>query len=356
MSRILLAGGGTAGHVNPLLALADVLKVSGHATFALGTSEGIESRLVPNSGIDFFTIPKLPFPRRTSRHILCFPFKFFSSVKLVRSILIEHKIQVVVGFGGYVAAPAYAAAISLNIPYVVHESNARPGLANLLAAHFAKCVGISVIGALPCGKLVGTPIRRDLTAAASFDPVLAKEKLGLDPVRKLLLVFGGSQGSAKINMHMRAALPRVLKLCDEKNYLWQVLHITGYGNSIDVNMPHYSSVRYMDSMGYALSAADLVVSRAGSSTVAELCTFGIPAIYIPYPFGNGEQRRNVSHMESAARIIQENDLSQIRLEDELLELMTDDERREAMSIAAKRFAICNAAQNTASLIELALSS
>jgi UDP-N-acetylglucosamine--N-acetylmuramyl-(pentapeptide) pyrophosphoryl-undecaprenol N-acetylglucosamine transferase len=269
----LLAGGGTAGHVNPLLAVADRLRERHPESevLVLGTAEGLESRLVPARGYELLTIAKVPFPRRPNRAAFAFPSRFRGSIADVRRIIDERGVDVVVGFGGYVSTPAYLAARRARVPIVIHEANARPGLANRLGARWAAKLGIAFSGT-----------RGALRAeAARF--------FRLDADRPVLLTTGGSLGARRINRTMVESAGVITATG------WQVLHITG--GTADVSDPGvdgYVMVEYADRMDLALALADAAVSRAGAATVSELAALGIPAIYVPYPVGNGEQRFNAA--------------------------------------------------------------
>jgi len=225
VTRFLLAGGGTAGHVNPLLATADELRArhSGDEVLVLGTAEGLEARLVPLRGYELSTIPRLPFPRRVNRAALRFPTAFRSTVDGIVRTIRERRIDAVVGFGGYAAAPAYLAARRARVPFVVHEANARPGLANRLGARATPWVGVAFEGTpLPHAEIVGMPLRREiaqLDREASRPEAMAA--LGLEPGRPTLLVTGGSLGARRINATIHAAAAGIVATG------FQILHITG---------------------------------------------------------------------------------------------------------------------------------
>ncbi|MFM6939900.1 MAG: UDP-N-acetylglucosamine--N-acetylmuramyl-(pentapeptide) pyrophosphoryl-undecaprenol N-acetylglucosamine transferase, partial [Rhodoluna sp.] len=209
MTNYLLAGGGTAGHVNPLLSLADAI-IEANPTdkvWALGTKEGLESELVPKRGYALLTVDRLPFPRKLSGYALKFPLKFWNSVRQAKAYLKENKIDVVVGFGGYASAPAYLAAKSLGIPSVVHEANALPGWANKLGAKSAKAVGVTFKSTpLPGATEVGMPLRQEIEALLEgSDKESARLAFGLDPDTVTLLVTGGSLGAKRINETIEAS-------------------------------------------------------------------------------------------------------------------------------------------------------
>lgn len=286
-----MAGGGTAGHVNPLLATADRLRERDPdaQVVVLGTAEGLESRLVPERGYELVTVPRLPFPRRLTREALRFPARWRETVAAARAHLVAYKVDVVVGFGGYASAPAYLAARSLGIPIVIHEQNARPGLANRWGARFARAVGVTFAGTrLPHAQLVGMPLRREIESLdRAATRASARAALGLDERLPMLLVTGGSTGARRLNETVATAVAAIL------GSGWQVLHITGSRSPVtDPHLSGYHLLEYCDRMDLALAACDLAVSRAGATTVSELAALGIPAIFVPYAVGNGEQVLN----------------------------------------------------------------
>lgn len=291
MTTYLFAGGGTAGHVNPLLATADRLREreSDAEVLVLGTAEGLEARLVPERGYELVTVPRLPFPRRPGRDALHFPGRWRAAVARTRSILRDRGVDVVVGFGGYASAPAYAAARGERLPIAVHEQNARPGMANRLATLWTRHVGVTFPDTpLRHARIVGLPLRAEIERldrpAARAEAVRV---FGLDPVRPLLLVTGGSTGARRLNESVAASIAALLGTG------WQVLHVTGSRSPVaDPGLTGYHILEYCDRMDLVLAAADLAVSRAGAATVCELAAVGVPAVFVPYPVGNGEQALN----------------------------------------------------------------
>jgi UDP-N-acetylglucosamine--N-acetylmuramyl-(pentapeptide) pyrophosphoryl-undecaprenol N-acetylglucosamine transferase len=302
MTTYLLAGGGTAGHVNPLLAVADRLRERDPSAIVLvlGTKEGLEARLVPDRGYELLTIERLPFPRRPGRAALSFPRRFRRAVAATRTYITERGVDVVVGFGGYAAAPAYRAARALKIPVVIHEANARPGLANRLGARAARHVGtVFSETRLPHATLVGMPLRREierLDRAASRDDAI--RFFGLDPAKPALLVTGGSTGARSINRTVFDSIDAILAAG------WQVLHIAGNGSELpESTTPGYLILKYCDRMELALAAAELAIARSGAVTLSEFAAVGLPAVFIPYPVGNGEQRLNAADAVGAGGAI-----------------------------------------------------
>lgn len=291
MTVYLMAGGGTAGHVNPLLGTADRLRERepDAEVLVLGTAEGLEARLVPARGYELVTIPRLPFPRRPNADAVRFPGRWKASVERTREILRERGVDAVVGFGGYAAAPAYTAAHREQLPLVIHEANARPGIANRLGARYTPYVGtVFPATRIRHGRVVGLPLRREIE---HLDRFAARPEafalLELDARRPTLLVTGGSLGARRLNEGISQGIEAVL------GSGWQVLHITGDRAPVsDPGLPGYRILEYCDRMDLALAAADLAVSRAGSATVSELAALGIPAVFVPYAVGNGEQALN----------------------------------------------------------------
>ncbi len=329
---IVLAGGGTAGHIEPMLALADALRrrADGGAELritCLGTARGMETRLVPARGYDLRLIPPVPLPRKPTLDLVRVPGRVWRAVAETRALLDELAADVVVGFGGYVALPAYLAARRAGVPIVVHEQNALPGLANRVGARLAARVAVTVPGTpLHKAEHVGMPLR---TAISSLDRAaqrpVARAEFGLDADRPTLLVFGGSQGAQSLN---RAAVAAADALTDAGI---QVLHARG-PKTTHVTVPErpagrapYVVVDYLERMDLAYAAADLALCRAGAVTVAELSAVGLPAAFVPLPIGNGEQRRNALPVVEAGGglLVEDADLSEEWIEARLVPILTD---------------------------------
>lgn len=336
MTTYLLAGGGTAGHVNPLLALADLIRASEPEAdvIVLGTREGLEARLVPERGYELSVIPRLPFPRRPNLAALKFPTRFARAVREVRKLIRGRGVDVVVGFGGYASAPAYRAGKAEGVPVVIHEANAKPGLANKLGARSTPYVGVTFEGTPIRGaRVTGMPLRPEV---ASLDRVAlrvsARERFGLEPARRTLLVTGGSLGARAINRGVSASAEALTAAGV------QVLHVWGGLTEIeDPGVPGYSVIPYCDRMDLAFAACDLVVSRAGSTTVSEIAGLGIPAVFVPYSHGNGEQRFNAAGVVSAggALLVEDGELTPAWVRDTLIPLLGDGARLAAMSEQAR---------------------
>ena len=289
--HIVLAGGGTAGHIEPALNTADAIRARscGDSLSILGTERGLETTLVPARGYELTLIPPTPLPRRLNKDLLTLPFRLRKAIKLVEEHLNQKHADVVVGFGGYVAIPAYLAANRLGVPIVVHEANARPGLANRIGARFAHSVVDTVKGSMSGAVTLGLPLRHAIRSLdRTAGRAAALEVWGLDPNKKTILVYGGSQGARRLNQVINAAASQLTAQG------FQILHSVGKANSDQLvsNVEGYKTVPYIDKMEFAYAIADVALTRAGAMTVAELTAVGIPALYVPLPIGNGEQRLN----------------------------------------------------------------
>ncbi|HWB66898.1 MAG TPA: undecaprenyldiphospho-muramoylpentapeptide beta-N-acetylglucosaminyltransferase [Mycobacteriales bacterium] len=355
--RVLLAGGGTAGHVEPALATAAALqRMRGDVEIVmLGTERGLETRLVPAQGYELALIPPVPLPRRVGADLAAVPWRLRRAVAAARAVQDRVQPAVVLGFGGYVALPAYLAA-RRRIPIVVHEANGRPGLANRVGARLAARVAVASPGIrLPGAVPVGMPLRR---AIAVLDRpaarAAARRRWGLREDGPVLLVFGGSQGARRLNQAAVAAAPRL------RDAGIEVLHATGSANHEEVTAglaevgvgDGWVTAPYIEDMAAAYAAADLAVCRAGAMTVAELTAVGLPAVYVPLPIGNGEQRLNAAPVVAAGGGVMVDDaqLSSDRLAAEVLPLLSDPAATAGMSAAAAAFGRRDADEALARLV------
>lgn len=340
MTNFLLTGGGTAGHVNPLLSLADYISKEqpNSKILALGTREGLENDLVPARGYELLLISKLPFPRQISGYALKFPFEFMNAVRNARQIIRENSIDVVVGFGGYASAPAYVAARAEKIKLVIHEANVLPGMANKLGAKFADLVAVAFADTpLRNAVHVGMPLRKEIEEACrKRDIAKSRKHFGLDPDMFTLLVTGGSLGAKAINDTIESSRD-ILRAAGV-----QILHIVGGKSELEpLKQKSYLRIKYCDRMDLALSASDFAVSRAGATTVAELSAMGIPALYLPYSVGNGEQAQNLKSIINAGAGITCADSAFTRdfVAQELVPLISNSRRLKQMSAAASKLGI-----------------
>jgi UDP-N-acetylglucosamine--N-acetylmuramyl-(pentapeptide) pyrophosphoryl-undecaprenol N-acetylglucosamine transferase len=367
IGSVVLAGGGTAGHVNPLLAVADELREREPSLVvtALGVAGGLEDDLVPARGYPLRHVPRVPLPRRPSAEWVNLPGRLKSAVDAAGAVIDETGARVVVGFGGYVSTPAYLAARRRDIPVVIHEQNARPGLANRLGARWAARVGVTFAGtALKDGVVTGLPLRREiaqLVAARGVDASAARAdaaaRLGLDPRARTLVVTGGSLGAQSLNEAVSGAAGALL------DGGVQVLHLTGKGKDADVRAAaagavaarpgaRYDVREYLAEMQLALAVADLVVCRAGAGTVSELAALGIPAVYVPLPVGNGEQRLNAGPVVAAGGglLVDDAQLTADWVAQQVPALLGDADRLGAMADAAAGAGVRDGAARVADLV------
>ena len=362
---VVLAGGGTAGHVNPLLAVADELKAWFPAIQirVLGTATGLEADLVPDRGYELCEIPRVPLPRRPSLDLLKLPFRLRAAIKAAADVISQPGVDAVVGFGGYVSTPAYLAARRAQVPIVVHEQNARPGLANRLGARFAAQVGVAfATPKLPHAVRVGLPLRKEIAALANTDRATARQQsaaeLGLDPALPTLLVTGGSSGALSLNAAVAAAAGVLLDAGV------QVLHLTGKGKDGPVRCAlagipgaeRYHIREYLPQMHHAFAVADLVVTRAGAGMVCELAALGLPAILVPLPVGNGEQRLNAVDLEESGGgiVVADAKFTHRWVVANIGSLLNDRERLTTMSAAARSCAVTDAAAQVVGLVDQAV--
>ncbi|MDQ3579738.1 MAG: undecaprenyldiphospho-muramoylpentapeptide beta-N-acetylglucosaminyltransferase [Actinomycetota bacterium] len=334
---VVIAGGGTAGHIEPALALADaVMRLRPDArVVALGTERGLERTIVPARGYQLEMIPPVPMPRKPNVDLLKLPLKVRAAVKTTRDLLDRVGADVVVGFGGYVALPAYLAARG-RVPIVVHDSNARAGLANKVGARFADRVAVAVPDTgLPGAEVIGIPLREsiiNLDRAALR--VEARRFFGLHPTAPTLLVFGGSQGARSINTAVSGAARELAEAGIG------VLHAHGPKNTLVVQevpgAPRYVSVPYLERMDLAYAAADVALCRCGAMTVAEVSAVGLPAVYVPLPHGNGEQALNAAPVvhQGGAHLVPDEHLTPAKVVELVVQMLTNPAALAAMGVAA----------------------
>ncbi|MFW0787086.1 undecaprenyldiphospho-muramoylpentapeptide beta-N-acetylglucosaminyltransferase [Gordonia sp. CPCC 206044] len=339
---VVVAGGGTAGHIEPALAVADaVTRLDPDARVtALGTTRGLETDLVPERGYPLELIPPVPLPRKPGLELAKTPARLLHAVSATRSVLSSVGADVVIGFGGYVSLPAYVAAQThlrgrRRLPIVIHEANASAGIANKVGARVADRVMAAVAGSGLDAEVVGIPVR-GVIAELDRDALRAKARhyFGLDEEAPTLLVFGGSQGARRLNDAVAGAAGALGAAGIG------VLHAYGPKNSIDPRSPEgappYRGVGYLKRMDLAYAAADLVICRSGAMTVAEVSATGLPAVYVPLPHGNGEQRLNALPVVEAGGglLVDDADLTVDWVSREVPALLGDPDRLAAMSAAA----------------------
>lgn len=373
MADILLVGGGTAGHVLPAVATAGALRrLRPDLTVAFaGLSGSLEERIVAGAGATFHTIEAVPLPRRPSRALLRVAPRLLRSLRSARELLAREQVRVVVTFGGYVALPVSLAARN-RIPLVLHEQNSRPGLANRLASRAADHVAVTFASSADQLRargrvhVTGNPVQerlRDLDVVARRHD--ARLRLGLDPVRPVLLAFGGSQGARSINRAMTGALDawRALGLQvvhvtgrqdhEEASSRWRDVGVDPLAGIDDAAAPVVRVLPYLDDMADAYAAADLVVGRAGATTIAELTVLGIPSVLVPYPHATAQhQQANAEALRraGAASVIDDAALSPDTLATAVGAIVGDAGRAGAMSLAARAWGRPEAAEAVALLV------
>jgi len=346
--RVVLAGGGSAGHIEPALALADALREADKAieVTLLGTPRGLESRLVPLRGYPLELIPAVPLPRSMTPQLIAVPARLASAAHAAGKVLDKTQADVLVGFGGYASTPAYLAARRHGVPIVVHEANPSAGLANRIGAHLTTYVFTGHPDTkLRNSKYLGLPIRRqiaDLDRFALGDK--ARAHFGLRPDLPVLLVFGGSQGAKSLNRALGGAIGAI------RDAGVQVLHVTGPKNLGDAQASDgplssgtatssavpYVALPYVDRMDLAYAAADFALCRAGAMTCAELTAVGLPAAYVPLPIGNGEQRLNALPIATrgGGLLVEDAELTADWIVNILLPVLTNIDQVAGMSEAA----------------------
>lgn len=340
---VLVVGGGTAGHIEPALAVGEAvttLDPRARVT-AVGTPRGLETEIVPKRGVPLELVDPVPLPRRINGDLFRLPGRLLRAIRGARAVLARTEADVVVGFGGYACVPVYLAAGPLagrgrKVPVVVHEANARAGIANKLGARFAVATLAAVTGSGLDARVVGNPVKR---AVATLDRSAlrdeARRTFGLDPAAPTILVVGGSQGARSLNSAMSGVAEEFSRAGVA------VLHAVGPKNVDDAPVVSgggapYVTVPYLDRMDLAYAAADLIVCRSGAITVAEVSAVGLPAVFVPLPHGNGEQALNARDLVAggAAMMVDDADLNADYLRTQVLPLALDRGRLETMSAAA----------------------
>jgi UDP-N-acetylglucosamine--N-acetylmuramyl-(pentapeptide) pyrophosphoryl-undecaprenol N-acetylglucosamine transferase len=361
--KVIISGGGTAGHLYPGLALAETLRSTEEAADILfvGTKKGLESKVIPESGYAFKAIEVLGFKRKLSISSIKAFFCLISGV--IRSLLIvnEFKPDVVVGLGGYVCVPVVAVSAFKKIPVLIHEQNAVPGLANRLLSRKADVVAVSFSSSEDFFShakkvvLTGNPVRAEILNSKKSE----YGKFDLDPARKTLFIFGGSRGAERINQAAIDAYP----LFKGEDSL-QIIHSTGKMNfgRVTAEMDRirscddklvYRCYPYLDQIGLAYSVSDLVVCRAGATTLAEITALGKAAILVPYPYATEDhQKKNGEILEKAgaAKLISDDELDGPRLFQEVTKVMFDSKLLKKMGEASQGLSCPDAAKRMLNLV------
>lgn len=366
---VLVAGGGTAGHVFPALAVAQALEelAPDLRPLFVGTRDRLEGRLVPAAGHELHHVDVLPLPRRPTLALLRVPGALRRAIKDVERLSVERDVVGAVTFGGYVSLPVAWAMARRHLPLVIHEQNAIPGLSNRLAARWADRIAVSFPGSVHRFRqqehvaITGNPVRTellDVDRAAMRDE--ARAHFRLNPDLPTLLVFGGSQGSRTINHAVAGSLPH----WQEPDRI-QILHSSGrklYDETAKLlertrnevgRGPKIRLVDFIDEMDLAFAAADVVVSRAGATSIAELTVLGLPALLVPYPYATADhQLHNARALEAVGggRVVEDDDLDGESLVAAVEPWLVDPEAGARTAAAARAFGRPDAARNVARLL------
>jgi UDP-N-acetylglucosamine--N-acetylmuramyl-(pentapeptide) pyrophosphoryl-undecaprenol N-acetylglucosamine transferase len=364
---VLVAGGGTAGHVFPAIAVARQLTelAPDVEPVFVGVPDRLEARLVPGAGFELHHIDAVSVPRRPSPRLLRVPGALRAGVRSCVELARETSAVGAITFGGYVSFPLDRAAWRLQLPLVVHEQNSVPGLTNRLAARWADRIAVTFPGSAHRFRhpercvVTGNPVREDVLALdREAGRRAARERFGLHPDRPTLLVFGGSQGARSINQAIVAAHQRwsgtdlqILHAAGSHDYpeaarRWEQARATGPGPTVKL-------VDFIESMSDAYAAADVVVCRAGATSIAELTVLGIPSVLVPYPHATADhQTENARALERAggAVVVEDAALDGASLVAAAEPLLLDAERHRAIATAAAAFGRPDAAANVARLL------
>ena len=355
--KILLAGGGTAGHIEPALAVARSLrKIDPNCELLfLGSKEGLETQIIPAAGFQLFLIPKVRVPRKLTPALLIAPLQLIKAISQTMQAL--SGADAAIGFGGYISAPLYIAAKIKKVPFLIHEQNAKPGIANRLGAYLTPHVALSYrvkSGALKKGILTGVPLRQDVLIAlqeASKDWAAARlqakarvaAKFQMDSQLPMVFIFGGSQGSQAIN----SVIAESRTIFVQEKY--SVIHGVGRNNPLPSRDSSYLALDYITEMADLYLASDIVIARSGAVTCAEVGALARFALFIPLPIGNGEQALNAAPLVAGGRamLVKQSDFSAVWIKANLGALL---EQSHMAPIAGDDKAI-DAADRLASMIE-----
>lgn len=365
--NIAIAAGGTAGHINPALALAEELRDRGHAVTFYGRPSKLEGTLVPQAGFELVDVEVTGFDRSRPWTAVSSLARVWAAKRaLSRRFRQQGAPEVAIGFGAYVEVPLLGLCKERRIPYLIHEQNSVPGLANkMMAAHAVRvCISVPAAEKVFAREgdpdhvvLTGNPVRRSVIEG---DRARGREALGVPADATLLLVFGGSLGARTLNEGMAHLKGRLLSIEGLR-----VVQSTGKGGydeaASELALSPDEAARwdlrpYIDNMGDVLAAADLVVSRAGASSIAEIAAVGVPSVLVPYPFATADhQTTNAAFLvdAGAAVLFRDEEVAQDAFGDELCALLCNPARRARMRAAAMRLGQDSAASALADQVESA---
>jgi UDP-N-acetylglucosamine--N-acetylmuramyl-(pentapeptide) pyrophosphoryl-undecaprenol N-acetylglucosamine transferase len=356
--RVVLAGGGTAGHVNPAIAVARAL--TGDDVSFVGTDRGVEASLVPEAGYELDNIRVVGFDRARPLSFPATAARAVGAIRGARRILKAARPDVVVGMGGYVSLPVSLAARSVGVPVVLHEQNIVLGLAHKVCKPFAARVGVSFDETLAevgrKGVVVGNPVVPEIAIAdRDSERKRGLERFELDPARRTLLVFGGSLGAQTINQ----GTVELARVWSDRSDI-QIVHILGRRHQpLDAAREGsliYRALPYVDRMIEAYAVADLALCRGGATTIAELTVSGVPSVIVPYPHHRDRQQErqgNVLARAGAAVLIPDGEVDAARLATECGDLLSDGDRLDAMRTSALGLGRPEAAERMAAVVRAA---
>ncbi|MDW3218513.1 MAG: undecaprenyldiphospho-muramoylpentapeptide beta-N-acetylglucosaminyltransferase [Acidimicrobiales bacterium] len=359
----VIAGGGTAGHVSPGLAVADALVDRGvprDAILWIGSRRGLETTLVPDAGIELIALPGRGIQRRLAPANIAAVGGLLYAIARTVVAFARRRPAVVLALGGYASVPGVVAAIVWRVPIVITEQNAVPSAANRLAARFAKaCAMPFPDGPMPNAVWTGNPVRPAIVAVdRTRDRDDARRRLGVGPEQTMVLVMGGSLGARRINDALYDALPAWAGRTD-----LVVHHIAGARDHADLvtrrpldagDPLDHRLIRYEDDMASVYAATDLVLCRAGGNSVAEIAVVGLPSVLVPLPGAPADhQTHNAAALAApgGAIVVADADLDGARLRSEIDALVAVPERRAAMAAAAASVGRSDAPAAIAALLE-----
>ena len=357
----VISAGGTAGHINPALAVADELRQRGHEILFVGTPDHIESRLATQAGFEFTGFPVSGFDKAHPLTLVSSGAKLLKATRAAKKLFKSKRPDAVVTFGAYVSIPVGRAAFEMDIPLIIHEQNSVPGMANAYLAKHATAIALTYAESAQglegaCEPVVlGNPVRASFETCTRDE---ARASLGIPHDALVLLVMGGSLGAQHVNK----------AICDMKDRLLSinglcVIQSTGEGdyenvlsqlNLSDEEKKRWRVSPYIDSMNEVLVASDLVISRAGASSVAEIMTVGIPSVLVPYPHARGDhQTLNAQSCVTvgAARLVPDSEVETATFSDLIIELLDDKASRDTMAEASKKLSGSDARMRLADMVE-----
>ena len=357
--KFVITAGGTAGHINPALALAEELVARKHEVIFAGTGNRLESKLVPQSGYDFIAFDAKGFNRKKPFSIFPSVFSIMKSTTRAKKWLRTVNPDAVIGFGCYVSIAICRAAKQLNIPYAIHEQNSVMGLANKYLSKNANVTCLTYkhadTGKCKNVQITGNPVRKSIFDAKFED---GRKLLNVPTDAKMLLVFGGSLGAAKIN---DAIVDMSNTLLDRKDLY--IVHLTGQGQYDDVlnnlklddnKKSRYIVMPYQDKMGETFAATDMCISRAGASTIAEITARSLPCLLVPYPYATeNHQFYNAQELLNAGcvMLMKDDELRSEKFQQFVVQLVDNEVMRKNMRDAYKKFDAKNSVKKIADLIE-----